>query len=154
MTNKKKFAGIPDTVWNAIIGAVVTVSLAYMAQRNQTAILETGAKAAVKVEEVKATVKATEEKQERAATEVKDALEKSTTSQEAKTDAILKTGEDVHTLVNSSFGALLKRHAESSRGKANLSKLRADIIEAELAEQMLREHDAKQKTVDDKDKPK
>lgn len=57
----------------------------------------------------------------------------------------------IHTLVNSSMGAALKMNAELSRWKATAEPSTENLAAAELAEQVYREHQGKQKTVDDKE---
>lgn len=55
---------------------------------------------------------------------------------------------DVHTLVNSNMGIQLKLNAVNSRWRADMSQKTEDIKAAFEAEKLLREHDAKQATVD------
>lgn len=75
--------------------------------------------------------------------DIKSSMKKVGDSESKKLDAI-------HTLVNSSFGAQLRLHAETARAKANITRDRADVVAAEMAEKLLREHEVKQKIVDDK----
>ncbi len=144
--------GIPNAIWNAFFLALMTAVLSWMQQRTKDAVEETGEKAAVEVAQVRKTAKAAGDKTAKAVNEVKETLRESTAAQDEKFDGITKTGEDIHTLVNSSFGAQLKLHAETARAKADITNTAEDKAVADLAEQMLREHQAKQRTVDGKSK--
>ena len=65
-----------------------------------------------------------------------------------KLRSIAKTGEAVHTLVNSNMGAVLKLNAVTTRKLASLDPTYEQA--AELAERLDREHESKQATVDGK----
>lgn len=67
-----------------------------------------------------------------------------------KLNAIAKTGEQVHTLVNSNMGTQLKLNAISLRRLATITSDPVDVDAAMLAEKLLKEHDAKQAAVDAK----
>lgn len=67
-----------------------------------------------------------------------------------KLNAIAKTGEQVHTLVNSNMGTQLKLNAISLRRLATITNDPVDVDAAMLAEKLLKEHDAKQAAVDAK----
>lgn len=137
------------------LGTVLTAAMAYlMAKLNikAKAASDAAALAAAKVEEVK-----------KAAIEVKKTLVETNEAVGVKLDSIVKTGEAtqktgeaIHTLVNSQFGEQLKLSAETSRFKARVLRERGDseaamLAEkaADLAEKILMEHMAKQQIVDD-----
>lgn len=63
---------------------------------------------------------------------------------------VSKSTDAIHTLVNSNMGIQLKLGAELSRWKAVQTGQTADLEAAAKAEQMLREHEAKQAIVDGK----
>lgn len=65
-----------------------------------------------------------------------------------KLDRIAETGEKTHTLVNSNMGAQLRLVATTSRRLSQLTNEPVDIEAAELAEKLLKDHDAKQAVVD------
>ncbi len=81
--------------------------------------------------------------------DVKDALKQSTVAAAVKADEGLKIAKDTHTLVNSNMGVQLRLNAELSRWKANQTGLPEDARAADVAERMIREHEAKQRLVDD-----
>lgn len=87
--------------------------------------------------------------------EVKVDLARSSQNTGEKLDNIEKTGEKVHTLVNSNMGVQLKLNASLSRQVANLTsdpKAKAEATKAaELAESLLSEHEKKQAVVDNKE---
>lgn len=70
---------VSDVVWQAAIGAVVTIVLAWMAQRTKDAVEKTGKDAADKVDEVKVDLleanKAADKKMESEFSAVKTAVE-------------------------------------------------------------------------------
>lgn len=66
----------------------------------------------------------------------------------AKLDSIASTAEKTHTLVNSQMGYQLKMHATVTRRLAAITGDPADKEAAGQAEQLLKEHDEKQATVD------
>ncbi len=87
---------VSDVVWQALIGAVVTIVLAWMAQRTRNTVKETAATAAVKVEEVKTT------------------LEVKTAEQNQKLEKVAEKVEEVHKATNSMKDQLvLKTEAEA-----------------------------------------
>lgn len=63
---------------------------------------------------------------------------------------IAKTAEKVHTLVNSAMGSQLKLNAVATRRLAILTNSPVDVDAAAVAEKALKEHEAKQATVDAK----
>ncbi len=58
-----------------------------------------------------------------------------------------------HTLVNSAMAAQLRLHAQTARAKADITSDPADVAVADMAERMLREHEAKQATIDAQQPP-
>lgn len=67
-----------------------------------------------------------------------------------KVQTISKSTDAVHVLVNSNMGAQLKLGAELSRWKAVQTGEPADLKAADAAENLLKEHEAKQAIVDSK----
>ncbi len=84
----------------------------------------------------------------REAAEVKVALVDTTAVYSQKLDAISQTTDSVHVLVNNNMEVQLRLNAELSRWKASQTGMRADMEAATLAEKLLKEHMAKQATVD------
>jgi hypothetical protein len=127
---KVTLLAVSDVVYQAIIAAVVVLVPAYFAHR----AAERAKVAAVKVDEVKQDLQSTDAKQD------------------AKLDEITKTGDAIHTLVNSAMGQQLKVAAVALRRIADITKHPDDAAAAELAEKGLREHEVKQQVVDSGDK--
>jgi len=123
-------AAVSDVVWQAIIGAVVTIVLAWMQFRTKQAVEQTGKDAATKVEEVKAT------------------LEESTAKADAKTDAIADVTDKIHTLTNHAMEIVLDDLATSKRHIATLTGKKEDMEAAREAENALNIHKGKQAEVD------
>ena len=111
---------VPDTVWNALIAAVVTIVLGWLHER-----------AAQRAEQVRLD------------------LIKSAAVTDHKLEDIAATGKAVHTLVNSSMSAQLKVAMIALQRIAHLTKDPEDIAAAEAAEKLYKEHDAKQQILDD-----
>ncbi len=65
-----------------------------------------------------------------------------------KLEAVAKTTEEIHTLVNSSMSAALKTSFFALRRVADLTKHQDDIAAWQIAEKAYREHEAKQRVVD------
>jgi len=65
-----------------------------------------------------------------------------------KVEAITKTNQQIHTLVNSNMGVQLEISAVFARRIAVMTKDPEDLRAADLAETYLREHQAKQGIVD------
>lgn len=63
---------------------------------------------------------------------------------------IAKTGESIHTLVNSAMGTQLRISAIALRRLSDMTKHAADEAAAELAEKLSNEHEQKQRKVDEK----
>ena len=135
-----------DSVWIAGIAATQVVALAIIVplmaiylERVKKAIEKAADEAAVKVKEVKVT------------------LEDSTGVVNEKLDTIAKTtGENtkttdkIHTLVNSAMGAQLRVAALALRRIASATdSTTEDKVAAEVAENAYREHEMKQKVVDE-----
>jgi hypothetical protein len=148
---------LSDNVVISIIG-VVQVTILAIIGLVQGLLLKQGKEAAVQVEQVaKRTVGVKEALVETAkkAEEVRLTLEQSTQSQS-------KQLLDIHTLVNSERGALLKVAATAMRALAVASSIEhskrfneerhlLDVRAAEEAEKLLTEHEAKQAIVDKRD---
>lgn len=84
----------------------------------------------------------------RARAEIKSKLEVTAKARDQKLEAIAKTGEAVHVLVNSNMSAALKTCAVAMRRVADITKAKGDIDAANLAEELSRDHEAKQSIVD------
>lgn len=66
----------------------------------------------------------------------------------SKVAQVEKTGEAVHVLVNSNMGLQLRVSAVALRRVADMTSDTGDARAAEMAEQLLAEHEAKQAAVD------
>lgn len=119
-----------DVVWQALIAAAVTLTLAWMNQRTKDAVVKTGKEAAGKAEEVKTTLEAT------------------TTKQAETLEGMAKVGEATHVLVNNNMAIQLKLNAVLARRLAETTKAASDLAAAVTAERLLAEHEAKQTVVD------
>lgn len=71
---------------------------------------------------------------------------------EKKLDVITKTGDAVHTLVNSNFGVQLNIAAIALRRVADLTKEPSDIKAANIADKALADHESRQAVVDSEEK--
>ena len=110
----------------SLLGTVFTGWMAYlMAQLNQRA-----KEAAIEVKQVKRVLSA------------------ATATTDAKLDGIAEVSAKTHTLVNSNMAVQLRLNAVIARRLANLTGEESDARAADLAEQLDREHSAKQATVD------
>lgn len=114
---------VSDVVWQALIAGIVTCVLAGIQVY-----------AARKVEQVRVDLKT------------------STADTTEKLDEIAEVGNQTHVLVNSSMTAQLKISALALRRISVLTNDPEDEAAAALAEKLLKEHSAKQKTVDDGNK--
>lgn len=119
------------------VGLIAQIFLQVLARQDAARV---AAAAAAKVEITKATLAA------------------STSKVDAKLDGIAavaldtqKTGEQVHTLVNSNMGVQLRISMIALKRLADLTKDPDDIAAAEQATKLYREHEAKQAKVDEKD---
>jgi predicted transcriptional regulator len=165
------FAVLTGQDWVLIIGAVsLAVERVYSIiteSRRNAAAVERDAATAAKVEEVKATASRvsdeTTKKLDHVATKVEEVRTETAatiTKQDDKLDSIAKVGEEaaetgkkVHLLVNSQLGKVLASNAALARWKADQTKNRDDEMLATDAERDSSEHTAKQKLVDERDKP-
>lgn len=86
------------------------------------------------------------------AVKVREDLKVSDKATSTKLDEISKVGEKTHTLVNANMGAQLKISAVALRTIATLQRTPHTVAAAELAEKLLQEHEAKQASVDAKEK--
>lgn len=69
-----------------------------------------------------------------------------------KLNAIGKTGEKTHTLVNSNMGVQLRLNAVVTRRLADLTRSPEDEAMAEQSAKLLLEHEGKQEIVDSQEK--
>lgn len=81
---------------------------------------------------------------------VKVAVSEETTKNAVKLESIAKTAESVHILVNSSMSSQMKISSVALRRLADITKHNEDVVAAELAERLYKEHEYKQREVDDK----
>ncbi len=130
---------LSDVVWQAVIGAVVTIVLAWFQMRTRATIKKTADDAAVKVEEVKKNTQKAAVKVE----EVKETLQTTSMATSNKLEAIAKMGESIHTLVNSNMLAQLKISMVALSRVADVTNDPKDRAAAELAEKLYREHEMK-----------
>ena len=114
---------VSDVVWQALIGAVVTVVLAYMQMRTRNAVKDSSTAAG------------------ETAANVKSALAGHTMLIDEKLN-------DIHTLVNSQRGATLLNLAMTARAKAVITNEPADITAADAAESEYAHHQRQQRAVD------
>jgi hypothetical protein len=129
---------VGDVVWQTLIqvgiGAVVTIVLAVMSQRTKKAVEATAADAALHREVVR------------------EDLKEQTVVNADKLEGLAKVAKATHTLVNSAMAQVLQQNAELARWKADHSKDTpegpANAAAAEVAEQLMRDHEHKQKQVD------
>lgn len=124
------FMSIPVVVWQAMIAAGVTITLAWMSQRNHDVLKDTAEKSAIKTEEVKQTLDVRTDRDEESAKKLSEVV------------------KETHALVNSSFQTQLRIAAVALRRVADLSKLPEDIRAAEDAEKLYTEHKTKQDKLD------
>lgn len=126
LLSNQAFLQFATLVVTTLGGAV----LAFFQWRTKAQVKENGEKQAIKVEEVRTT------------------LEQNTSTTTAKLDRAIKTGDDIHTLVNSDMGKVLKIAAVALRDLANDAPSPARIQAAQVAEQALTDHEKKQAIVD------
>lgn len=81
--------------------------------------------------------------------ETKVALNEATAKTQIARSETTKKLTDIHTLVNSNMSIQLKVSAAALRRVADLTNDHKDVINAELAENALAEHEASQKHIDD-----
>jgi hypothetical protein len=128
---------VSDVVWNAVIGAIMTIVVAWMQMRTKLSV-DKGNDDNAKVAGVQA--KKTEE--------VKVALATNTADTNKRLDDQGKTLVTVHTLVNNDMHKALATIADLARWKANQTQVPEDAHAADAAELNLKAHDFKQDTVD------
>lgn len=137
---------VSDVVYQAAIGAVVTMVLAYMTHRTRRAVEKTGEATAEKADEVKATLEtAAKEQKETSAIQAKKLDAIATAGEKSAA-----TGDKIHTLVNSGSLLQLKLNAELSRWKAGQTSDPEHVAAAEAAEALYRQHERKQMAIDAK----
>lgn len=120
-----------DIFWNGLFICIATVVVAYFQMRTKNAVIDTGAKAAAKTEEVRVT------------------LEEATTTTDNKLVAMAVVVDDTHTLVNSNMEKVLLIAAIALRRVADDHP--EDVAAqdaAKVADASLSEHRKKQKIVD------
>jgi hypothetical protein len=129
-----------DTVWQALIAAVVTIVLGWLQQRTKNSV-DAGNSNAGKIASAAAgkaaQVAIKQDVADRKVDEVKDALAENT----AVTNVI-------HKLVNNEMHLALSSNADLARWKADRSGLPEDAVAAKNAEEKLQKHDDKQADVD------
>jgi hypothetical protein len=142
---------VSDIVWQAVIGAVVTIVLAWMQRQTQIAVAQTGKKtqetvtetataAAEKVAEVKVHLETVTAKNEEKAAVV-----------EQKIDEIAKVGKISHDLANSAMASQKRMMADVSKAKADESGSPTDRALADAAETAYQAHIAGQEASDAKE---
>jgi hypothetical protein len=120
------------SIWNALIGAVVTVILAYFSYRTKTAV-SAGAKEAQDAADIAA----------RRVEGVRTSLATHTLSTDTKLAGLAEVAEQTHRLVNSASDRQMKAVAVALRRIADLTKTTEDIAAAEEAEKLLAEQMAR-----------
>jgi hypothetical protein len=126
-----------DVVWQALIGAVATVVLAYLQVRN-------GQKVDAAGEQNKKASDAAAGKAE----EVKEALDKHTVKTDQKLDGIAETSDRTHALVNNAMAVQLRLNATTARRLAELTKDQKDVDAADAAEKLVAVHQERQAASD------
>lgn len=143
------FLGVSDVVWQTLIAAAVTIILAWMQQRTGKTVVKSGREAAA---QLAVTTNAAAQLLADAATnqamQVKASLDRNLEHTEAKLDDIATVGHETHRLVNSGYLALLRTTAVALRRIAALTKDVEDSRVAEAAENLCREHEARQGQTD------
>jgi hypothetical protein len=145
-------AMLSDTVWQAIIAAIVTLVLGYMQYRLQVLLKSTSSDAADRVKAVKRDLAESTSATVAKVESVKQDLAESTNATAARLDGIAKVANDTHTLVNNAMGIELRKNEELANriadmpGSTNAQKDAA----SEAADKSAR-HQRKQDKVDDHD---
>lgn len=104
--------GVSDVVWQALIGAFVTVILAYMQQRTKNAVEKTAKDAAKQAIEVKAELTQANSEKIQKLTDVATAVEQVHLATNSLTDRLVKTTEQ----------EALQRGADVERARADAEK--------------------------------
>lgn len=133
-----------DVTWQALIGAVVTIVLAYMQYRTRTTVQDTADESKVKVKEVRVRVEEVKESVD----DIKDAVEQKEGEMAERLKSIARIAQDTHTLVNSNMGVQLEAVARGLREIARLRGLPGDDEAASAAEAAYQDHERKQDMVD------
>lgn len=133
VTPGEAFLGIPATLWQMLIAAAVTITLAYMQRQTTANVREVARKADVAAGKVEL---------------VKQDLQASNAATDGRLDGLARVAADTHTLVNSNFEVQLALNAELSRWKAAQTGLPADAEAARKAEGLLADHRRRQDAVD------
>ncbi len=139
---------VSDVVWQAAIGGAVTIVLSVVSGIGTVVLYRMQINAAKKVDKVAADLEIKTANTNKKLENVKTTLEDNTAATDEKLANLAKVAEATHTLVNSAMGRALALTAETARAKAQITCDRADLIAADLAEKMLKEHMAKQAKVD------
>jgi 4-amino-4-deoxy-L-arabinose transferase-like glycosyltransferase len=150
------FAEIDASGWVVIIGAitlgiiqVANLVITYLNGRNANASAQVAdVKVSAVAQKVDIATQAAGLAAERAGIAANIAQE-SGLDRDVKLEEIAKVGKTVHSLVNSAMGVQLKVNAELARWKADQTKLPEDREAADKAENLYREHEAKQIKADE-----
>jgi len=141
-----------DIVWQALIGAVLAAWLEWMRRSNKNAIKESTVANSAKVDEIRVEQKKENKVVAEKVAEVKQVQEETAAAATEAMASIAKTGEANHVLLNSAHGAALDAVAVLARWKADKTQEPADMLAADHAEKMSRDHQGKQARVDAKEK--
>jgi hypothetical protein len=144
--------GVADIVWQALIGASMTIIMAWMKIDSDRKIRAEAREAAGKAEEVKCTLAASttgfNTKLDNIST-VGLATQKIETEMKDSLNQVKETGDKVHTLVNNAMGIQLKLTATLAKRVSLMPNATVEDKEiAEAAQQIYEEHMAKQARVD------
>lgn len=145
-----------DIVYQAIIGGVVTIILAYMQYRTQVAVKKSAVDSGLRAQDLKAfTVKAATEHKEEAAKistktdEVKKELAIQNSEKAAAMEDLTKVALATHVLVNSKYGESLRKSATALRKLADITKSDFDVNAASEAEKDLAIYSVNQSALDE-----
>lgn len=130
------------TAFFSLVGVVVLAYLGYLGTKIKTGQATVAAgqeKAAGKVEEAAAKVAT-----------VKTDLARTNEETSRKLDDLARVSADTHTLVNNNMGVQLRLNAAVTRRLADKTGDSEDVKAAELSARMLKEHEDKQRVVDDR----
>lgn len=138
---------ISELTWQAIIGGVVTIVLAWMQYHTRQTVQDTAQRAKVRVQRVKAKV----EEVEKAVEAVQETVDRTEVKTLEHLESLGRVTTDTHTLVNSNMGIQLEAVARALREIANMRGGPGDEAAAEQAEQAYQDHESKQGIVDARD---
>jgi len=130
----------PATSWGAITAVAVTVG--FIAQIVLQVLARWDAARTAAKAQAAASNAATQ------VSAVKRTLETATATSDAKLDSLGKVATATHALVNNNMAVQLRLNAALARRLAELTRDLSDIRAADLADQLLAEHEAKQAVVD------